>query len=76
MGSKEISVSWFIPWGSKCILRRYLDPPNPLQTLSQKVLGALRIVILIDLEPTSGALTHVFVFFPSEVTTPLFDVFL
>ena len=29
------------PWGSNDLLRRYLDPPNPPQTHSEKVLGAV-----------------------------------
>ena len=34
------------PYTSKCLLRRYLDPPNPPQTPSQKVLGGLGSLIM------------------------------
>ena len=34
------------PWGSKYLLRRYLDPLNPSQTPSKKVLGALGYIIV------------------------------
>ena len=37
-GRKEQHI---VPYTSKYLLRRYLDPPNPPQTPSQKVLGGL-----------------------------------
>ena len=35
-----------IPYTSKYLIRRYLDPPNPPQTPSQKVLGCVGIDVL------------------------------
>ena len=37
-----------------CLLRRYLDPPNPPQTPSQQVLGALGAMKIMHFETTHG----------------------
>ena len=38
-------VSKMNPYTFKYLLRSYLDPPNPPQTPSQKVLGGLGIIV-------------------------------